>query len=580
MAKKKVFKTSIKRGDLVSTSGVGSVIRTQNGVFGVVGCLADWERTIPLNGSAGQLQLEKERYLSEHEIRDPELEDACKVSRFIEPPSEPDSFGWNPPKPWEVPIFRFPTTEVCSYWQCQRIAYSSPNTAGRIRCAHCKAKKPPFVTQVPVYMVCRAGHLDEVPFAMAIPGECAHSQLRVSFGSNPKAPMVKCEACGESARFEKSIQCTGRRPWIFGGANESCTEKMHIVERTSVNTYFPSTKSAMHVPLDSNIDERVMVWLTRLNLKFLDIDNASHVDELVTEARGFGFDLDPQLLSEHLIEYQRRESRHKSTEEWDFLAARATEFEVLAGSKSYPALSRSRLLQLRPRNIEEYSHRLIGPSALITGITSVDVLTETRALDGFSRLEPKDPSSRDGYRMMWGFDRPNKSWLPAYRLHGEGIFLRLNEKVFARAKEADVDHEIDAPEALGTPGVFAHSLGHMLMRSLARSSGYQLPSIRDRVYQLADGRVGLLVYTAEGDIVGTLGGLVFLSEPGYLESLLDDVLDALHWCGQDPVCIEKTHSASKRVGSACHQCLLLPETSCERFNCDLDRRRLIEFLAP
>jgi hypothetical protein len=82
------------------------------------------------------------------------------------------------------------------------------------------------------------------------------------------------------------------------------------------------------------------------------------------------------------------------------------------------------------------------------------------------------------------------------------------------------------------------------------------------------------VYTAEGDIVGTLGGLVQLSEPGYLERLLDEVVEASRWCGQDPVCIEKIHSRSKNVGAACHQCLLLPETSCERFNSDLDRRLL------
>lgn len=65
--------------------------------------------------------------------------------------------------------------------------------------------------------------------------------------------------------------------------------------------------------------------------------------------------------------------------------------------------------------------------------------------------------------------------------------------------------------------------------------------------------------------MGTLGGLVQLSERGNLELLLDEVVEAIRWCGQDPVCIEKIHGRSKNVGVACLQCPILPETSCERF---------------
>jgi hypothetical protein len=575
MARTKIYMTRIKRGDLVSMSGVGSVIRTQNGVFGVVGSLADWERTLPIQAAVGQVEFERERYLREHEIRDPELEDACKVSRFIEPPSEPEDIGWNPPKPWEVPIFRFPLTEVCTNWQCQRVSYTSPGDAGRLKCRHSHPKGTPYTTQVPVYMVCGAGHLDEVPFARALPDNgCPHNSIKINFGSNPKNPSVKCMDCQQDGRLDTRIECTGRRPWINGSVDEECREEMVIVERTSVNTYFPSTKSSIHIPLDSDIDERVIAWLNRIDLRFFDRLNENNVRQLIDDATKAGFSLDQNSIELHLLERERRNSRHESTEEWDFIAARTNEFDVLAGHATYAALTRSRLLQFRPRNLTSYSHPLIGDSALITAITSVDVLTETRALDGFSRLNPNTPSPRDGYRLLWGFDRPTESWLPAYRLHGEGMFLQFDERLLPRGQSIDEPVDSFQHAALTEAGVFAHSFAHLLMKSLSKSCGYQLPSIRDRIYQLSDGRIGLLVYTAEGDIVGTLGGLVQLSEPGYLERLLDEVVEASRWCGQDPVCIEKIHSRSKNVGAACHQCLLLPETSCERFNSDLDRRLL------
>jgi hypothetical protein len=49
------------------------------------------------------------------------------------------------------------------------------------------------------------------------------------------------------------------------------------------------------------------------------------------------------------------------------------------------------------------------------------------------------------------------------------------------------------------------------------------------------------------------------------------------WCGSDPVCLETdpAQSGDRVSGAACHCCLLLPETACERFNRELDRAVLV-----
>ena len=107
-------------------------------------------------------------------------------------------------------------------------------------------------------------------------------------------------------------------------------------------------------------------------------------------------------------------------------------------------------------------------------------------------------------------------------------------------------------------GVLAHSLAHLLITALADDCGYQLPSIRDRIYDLVDGRLGLLVYTAEGDTVGTLGGLVAFAEAGKFEKLLDQALEIARWCPQYPVCIERVPDIHAGIHAACHLCLLLP----------------------
>ncbi|MDO0972429.1 hypothetical protein Q1L90_12835, partial [Staphylococcus haemolyticus] len=56
---------------------------------------------------------------------------------------------------------------------------------------------------------------------------------------------------------------------------------------------------------------------------------------------------------------------------------------------------------------------------------------------------------------------------------------------------------------------------------------------------------------------------------------LDEGLFRTSWCSADPVCIESRGSGTDaRNLAACHCCVLVPETSCELFNSNLDRGSL------
>lgn len=60
---------------------------------------------------------------------------------------------------------------------------------------------------------------------------------------------------------------------------------------------------------------------------------------------------------------------------------------------------------------------------------------------------------------------------------------------------------------------------------------------------------------------------------------IDDLLDEAEWCSGDPLCMTSTGINGQGLYglnyAACHQCTLLPETSCAMRNLLLDRAALI-----
>ncbi len=89
---------------------------------------------------------------------------------------------------------------------------------------------------------------------------------------------------------------------------------------------------------------------------------------------------------------------------------------------------------------------------------------------------------------------------------------------------------------------------------------------------------GILLYTAAPDAEGTLGGLVSLAETERFRQVLDNAVQRARICTSDPLCAEHVAAADELGlhGSACHACLLLPETSCEVGNRYLDRTLLVD----
>ena len=127
--------------------------------------------------------------------------------------------------------------------------------------------------------------------------------------------------------------------------------------------------------------------------------------------------------------------------------------------------------------------------------------------------------------------------------------------------------------------VMLHTLSHILIKQFCFQSGYQSASIRERIYYQPGLMQGVMIYTADSDAEGALGGLVRQGELNTLIPTIRSALQSAYWCSNDPVCSQhdpaNPHEERFLHGSACHGCLLIAETSCEQRNESLDRALVV-----
>jgi hypothetical protein len=223
----------------------------------------------------------------------------------------------------------------------------------------------------------------------------------------------------------------------------------------------------------------------------------------------------------------------------------------------------------------------------IAEVNAVPLLRKTTALRGFSRLFSKEVTASMGRQLLRR--DPLRTWLPAIQQSGEGILIRLDSAQLNQwASQLGVEQRIKLIQDKLTknnrsiPGgeaeakfVLLHTIAHVLIQELVIECGYTAAALAERIYSNGDMN-GILIYTASASADGTMGGLVEMSSPENLLKALANAVTNARWCSNDPVCMgDTTHGNSGSNLAACHNCCLLPETSCEHFNAGLDRGLLI-----
>lgn len=190
-------------------------------------------------------------------------------------------------------------------------------------------------------------------------------------------------------------------------------------------------------------------------------------------------------------------------------------------------------------------------------------------------------------------------YLPATESYGEGIFIDLKsdhieewftinwernknfknriEKVMKNSNTTQfvVQKRFRNPKYL-SKFILIHTLSHILIKEFEFLCGYPAASLNERLFVDKDNMQGVLIYTVAGS-EGSYGGLISQAKPEKFKKILESALFRAKDCASDPVCYR---SDGQGVGglnlAACYSCALLPETSCEEFNCFLDRALLID----
>ncbi len=339
-------------------------------------------------------------------------------------------------------------------------------------------------------------------------------------------------------------------------------------------------------------DKKVLAFLTQKIKISTDNKVSQEMIVAVIKAHFPEWEIDPALLLQPISEWFRNKNhrlgesleglQQDSLVETDF---RREEYRVFCRDvhEGYPKTN----LLIRSSAIENYGE-LIRSS--FERVSLLHKLRETRAFVGFSRIFPGDDLTQEERWKLIALEK--KSWLPAIIVRGEGIFLKFREDMLnawlARAgaihqgRFSAMNHTMDnlrqrrhQQQKLITPKhVLIHTFAHLIINELVYECGYGSASLRERIYSSEgeDPMSGVLIYTAAGDSEGSMGGLVQMGQPGYLEAVITRALEKARWCSSDPVCIESKGQGPDNCNlAACHSCALVPETSCEEQNRLLDR---------
>ena len=189
-------------------------------------------------------------------------------------------------------------------------------------------------------------------------------------------------------------------------------------------------------------------------------------------------------------------------------------------------------------------------------------------------------------------------WLPAVENRGEGVFISFDAAAisnwFDRDKVQDrlatlsagfaawsKSHPNSSRAFPGAAYYMLHTFSHLLMTAISLDCGYPASSLRERIYALPgvpgqSPKYGVLIFTASSDAEGTLGGLVEAARK--IREFVRKALELASLCSNDPICANHEpgqHDHAPLLGSACHGCVLVPETSCEQRNELLDRALVV-----
>ena len=558
-------KGEVRRAQLVTTYGVGSVVALGDESFMVAG-IDSWDGV-------------------QVDLHEPRLEQQLRVRGFVQPPAASQDDSEN------VPVVRFPSWYYCP--ECRALQRHSHFTSfNKNKCNTCNVELVPsrFV------VACAKGHIADFPyFAWVHAGvegrEAGTHSMRIKFlgSTSSLAGIVISCGCGRSRTMEgafsrdalKGIRnCHGDRPWLKSD-DEACDQTPRVLQRGASNVWFSVVSSALSIPPWSD----GAFHLLRRCWPSLEHTPEGALEETIRGmgvANGSGYS-----VADLVAAVMQRRGSETDVEPKSTASIKAEEYEALIRGKAEKSSNDEFVCVKGPEIPSDLGDWL--PQIMV-----VRRLREVRALTGFTRVLPLQSGDLDLPQVapLFTDETENPYWLPAIEVMGEGVFFRLKDDrlreweqrsdVVERARIIDeryrssfIAKDKSADRDITPRFLAIHTLSHAVITQWSLECGYPAASLRERLY-VSDEMCGFLVFTASGDSAGSMGGIIGLAQESRLQYAFQRPFGESGWCSADPLCIEATATGTDSLNlAACHACALLPETSCEERNVLLDRALVI-----
>ncbi|PKL18225.1 MAG: hypothetical protein CVV49_07155 [Spirochaetae bacterium HGW-Spirochaetae-5] len=426
--------------------------------------------------------------------------------------------------------------------------------------------------------------------------------------------------------FINSVACNGTRPWLLSDNQECLCKKgngLQFVQKGDSLVFYPSLLSSLKIPPETQsdnilvkinyiianmlINDKDFLLIKANYIESCDKNGAFESNHYLVEAydhvKGIckylhKIDIPIELYDQvsNLVQYAFINLEHKidcaddisSDYEDSLYKYRYDEYNKL----NTDAVYQDQYISYHSDLYDETSS--IGK--FINKVVIVDKLTITHALDGLYRVT--NPLFEFGTEDQSAQKQPiaskigGKRIIPAIEMAGEGILILFNEsrlnKWFKKNQsifDKRFDNNTPMKKNLHVSDVYGwaltyllHSFSHFFMNSLSFVCGYNVVSLREVLYcsdEFETKMMGVLITTSSSDTDSSMGGLAYYGNRKPFSELIENTIESISICSNDPVCRQQKPVEFSNNYSACFHCLVLPETCCELRNDFLDRMCLV-----
>ncbi len=360
------------------------------------------------------------------------------------------------------------------------------------------------------------------------------------------------------------------------------------VIRSSNSVYYPNILSSIFIPANDELNE-YSINLIREEHK--DGSNAQTISRNLKRYKNI--EIDPTIIqklidknfSERELEISKTENQYRF-DEYKFITEKDND-------------------RVEDKLIFNRIDNSFFQNDLIKSIFKMDKIKITSVQTSFTRQEPissslilededAEKTTKKSIRKKFtsAFGKTTK-YLPAIESFGEGVFFQFNNEILNKwiennpkikerieiliGNQNHFESNFNEDFELNPKYVLIHTFSHLIIKELEYLCGYPSTSIQERLYIDEELEMnGVLIYTIAGS-EGSYGGITSICDGNKIGKLIESAMIRAIDCATDPICYHTHGQGVANLNlSACFSCTLLPETSCEKFNCYLDRRILVD----